>query len=174
MHAVIPIVFLLLLLSARRPASAQSWLVVPRRSTGGPPAQWILERRAALERAGVPDWAQRAILAHWARETGWGRAEWNWNVGNIRAFPGAWRGQVVWLTGRDGRLPYRAYRTLEEGVTDYVRLITRGRYRRAWDDFAQHRDPVRWYRDILAAGYSPLTDQAVREFSRIYERLPNA
>lgn len=176
MSAIVPVLLLLALLGAGTAGgSAQSstgWRVIPQRFTGDRDRRrWIASRREALARAGVPAWAHRAIIAHWARETGYGRFEWNHNPGNIRAFPGAYRGDVVYLRGRDGYLPYRAHRSIDDGVRDYWRLLNAPRYRGALEHL-RRGDPVGWYRAILAAGYSPLTDRAIAEFQRILARLP--
>lgn len=174
MNWAVPVLLLAFLMLRGRPSSDRSapWTEVPRRNTGqGGGAAWVAARRDALGRVGVPEWAHRAILAHWARETGWGRYEWNYNPGNIRAFPGVWRGDVMLLTGRDGTLPYRSYRSIDEGARDYWRLINTPRYRSVLEHLRAGR-PVEWYRGLLRAGYSPLTDQAIAEFQRILARLP--
>lgn len=176
MSITIPAILLLILLAAKSQGQSMSLQhglgpgAVPRRNTGGGGgAQWIAERRAALQRLGVPQWAHRAIIAHWARETGFGRAEWNWNPGNIRAL--GWSGPRVWLTGRDGTLDYRAYHDLDSGVRDYWRLLQSSRYRRALE-LLRAGDAVGWYDAILRAGYSRWSPAAVDEFRRILARIP--
>lgn len=166
---LIPIIFAAL--SSSRPAQAQGWRVVPRVATGSRDRRaWLDARRQVLARVGVPAWAHRAILAHWARETGYGRWEWNNNPGNIRAFSGAWHGDVVWLRGRDGLLPYRSYPSADAGARDYWRLLGASRYRSAMDALRQG-DVVGWYDRLLRSGYSRWSQQAVDEFRRIYEGL---
>lgn len=172
-----PILLLILaILADVRRASAQSPRprsdpsVPPVRTGGRPGAPWVAARRDVLHRVGVPDWAQDAVLAHWARETGLGRAEWNYNPGNIRAI--GWRGPRVWLRGRDGTLDYRAYASIEEGARDYWRLLNTPRYRGALDLLRAGR-PVDWYAAILRAGYSAQSDQALREFAALLRRITN-
>lgn len=175
MNAVVPVLLLLLLLGGRRTAAAaqQSGVAVPRQNTGGGGGSaWVRARFDVLRRIGVPRWARRAVVAHWARETGWGRFEWNNNPGNIRAI--GWPGPRVWLTGRDGALDYRAYPSIDAGARDYWRLVSQTRrYAPALEHLRRGR-PVEWYDALLRAGYSAHTPQAIDEFRRIYARLPDA
>lgn len=115
--------------------------------------------------------ARRAALAGvalWARETGWGRSEWNHNRGNIRS-SGTWPGgQWMTLAGQT----YRSYPDASAGAQGWVRLVTNPTYARAWavlrdgDDTAATAE--RWYRTLLQCGYSAATDAAVAEYSDIY------
>lgn len=171
--SMVPVIVLLLLLTlAGQPGQpGHSPRAVERRNTGGGGGDaWIRARRRVLADIGVPEWARDAILAHWARETGLGRAEWNYNPGNIRAI--GWGGARVWLRGRDGTLDYRAYASIEEGARDYWRLMNTPRYRGALDLLRAGR-PVDWYAAILRAGYSAQSDQALREFAALLRRITN-
>lgn len=106
----------------------------------------------------------RNMLAHWWRETG-RMHEVNYAVGNIKAFPGQWR-------GRYHRLPngsnYRAYANLSDAVHDYINLISGGRYASSWAHLvADPSDVVGWYEQLLSAGYSRLRDTALRQIESL-------
>lgn len=141
----------------------------------------------ALHRRGIePEDATaiaRAFVDHWYSEVGpeRDRAEWNFNVGNIACAgtpdldgqPFGWRGDCVVV--RSGT--YRAYPTLADGVSDYVRLQV-ARYAAPlaflWRNPEARTD---WYARILRAGYSPYTDAKVRAFAtvdRAFVRLAHA
>ena len=131
-------------------------------------------------------WVAIALLGHYAVETGWGRSEYNYALGNIRA--NNWTGPVHYLQGNDDAAPapYRAYPTLDEGVEDNVRLATgtardgtllagsryqpsflallrsdgRGPYTVTADGrtVAFPIDAVEWYADLTRAGWHPYSD----------------
>lgn len=92
-----------------------------------------------------------ALVTQWALECGWGRAEWDFNLGNIT--PGSsWRGDVHRLS--NGRL-YRAYASLDAGLTDTLRLLGSHLYAAAFARLAAGADPVDWYSDLMHAGWNP-------------------
>ena len=150
---------------------------------------WIHTRHAAAMRAllrrGVGEtaawYAAVALVAQWAHETGWGRAEWDYALGNIRANPG-WTGLIHYLDDSGGLYaprPYRAYATLDEGAEDAVRLVVDApMYRPSFLALiassidgpftvqADNRsvrlpmDAVQWYADITRAGWHPFSDRS--------------
>lgn len=94
----------------------------------------------------------RLFAAHVARETGWGRAVWDNNFGNIKA-QGGWTGPFFVLTDRLGFTdPYRAYATPDEGLAAVVRLVSGSpRYAGAWSQLLAG-DP-NWYGTLGMEGY---------------------
>lgn len=91
-----------------------------------------------------PSRASKLVLvAHWALETGFGHACWNWNLGNVKHVAGDGRdycqfrcnevihGQIVWFDPPDPATSFRAFATLEAGVVDYLALL-RGQFGFAW------------------------------------------
>lgn len=103
------------------------------------------------------------IMAQNNLETGHRKSMWNYNVGNIttdgkgqfdyfddlttdeQISPGNWKKM---------NLKYRAYPTLEDGVRDYMRLLSnsKGRYARAWENVV-NPDPVAFSKALKAGGY---------------------
>lgn len=101
------------------------------------------------------------ILAQNALETGGRKSMWNNNVGNIKAnvdgpydyfylkgpeqtAPGKWE-QL--------RMTFRAYPTLEDGVKDYLNLLSKNkRYGAAWSHI-QNPDPAAFSKALKAGGY---------------------
>jgi hypothetical protein len=154
-------------------------LVVPLRRTslGLSRAEWVRSRHLAAYRAlrdlGLsPEQAWNvatALTAQWTRETGWGRAEYDFALGNIRWTP-AWNGATHYLQGNDDASPavYRAYPTLDAGVRDSVRLLALDRrYRPAFLRLVASNDAVRWYSEIMRAGYNPWSQHGVDEFASL-------
>ncbi len=175
---------------------AGGYQVVPARRTGRAPGwdkdhetramqrAWVVTRHAALVRdllgRGVPferAWAMAiAIVAHYVRECGWGRAEWNYSVGNVRWTRGYPKAHL--LDGGDDAepRPYRAFDTLAEGVADAVRLAMggpkndahpNGIYAPAWAHLLGGGDPVRWYDMLMRAGWHPWSQKGLDEFRNI-------
>jgi hypothetical protein len=149
--------------------------VPPRRTYPGTRAAWVQTRFAALvaaldRRALPPDLAcaaARAVLVHLIRETGWGRAEWNFAAGNIKC--AGWAGDCHRLVHADGSTAlYRAYASLAEGIEDYVRLLEGRRYRPAWVYLlTPPHDGVGWYDQLMRRGYHPWSTDALREYVAI-------
>lgn len=125
-------------------------------------------------------WAAVALLGHWAHETGHGRHETDYALGNIRA-NASWRGLVHLLQGDDDRAPapYRAYASLREGVADNASLAVDGaRYAPAFRALlaswgrgpfvvtssnrtvAFPMDVVQWYADLTRAGWHPYSEES--------------
>jgi hypothetical protein len=148
----------------------RAWVVSRHRAI----AAAILEQGVPLDRA----WSMaHAICAHYVRECGWGRSEWNYGVGNIRWTEGFPKAHL--LTGGDdnGPRPYRAYDSLAEGVRDAVRLARTGPVRRngdprgiyapAWDFLLGGGDAVGWYDKLMRAGWHPWSQAGLDEFASI-------
>src|SRR6185295_10826759 len=95
----------------------------------------------SLGRKGLSQESSILFTAHVARETGWGKAIWNNNIGNIKA-SGRLKGPYFWMTdARKERDRYRAYDTLDDGLEDDLALIRDlPRYRDAWA-MLQAEDP---------------------------------
>lgn len=156
-----------LLLASRGAGASASVTGAP--NTGAPPGDaWIRSRweeaRAQLAAAGyAPELAARiaaALVAQWGHETGWGRAEWGHNVGNMKTGGAAWQG-ATWRYGTD---VYRAYPTLAAGIADHIRLLRSGRYAAAWQLLAQGDDGNAWHDAILRAGWHPWSQTSVDEY----------
>lgn len=118
---------------------------VPLVNTGG--ANWRQTRLAALARAGVTGELAISVLAQWDLETDGGRAEWNFNVGNVRPVgdqPRVHLGAVGF---------FRAYATVDEGVRSYLALVQSGRYTPCWG--VLNADPTSddWVRCLGRLGY---------------------
>lgn len=162
---------------------------------------WARSRHAAavdaLVARGLPAqlawWVAVAIVGHWANEVGWGRSERDYALGNIRAGSG-WGGAVHYLQGSDdpAPAPYRAYRSLADGVEDNIRLATgverdgtlaeRSRYQRAFLDLvasvsdgpyvvssggrsvAFPVDVVAWYAALTRAGWHPYSEESMSTY----------
>jgi hypothetical protein len=119
---------------------------LPRVLTGGG-ASWAGERATALARAGVRGDAALSILAMWDFETAGGRAEWNFNVGNLKA------------SGRQARVDlgaagmFRAFESLDAGVAAYLALVQSARFAPCWDKLQAAPTSDDWIRCLGAAGY---------------------
>ena len=121
---------------------------------------WITTRHAALvselQRIGVHNaWqAASAIQAHWADETGWGRAEYGYNIGNIRASGSACSSAHL-LQGSDDTTPrpYCDYPTLAAGVAATVALLRHPRYATAWSYLLATGDGPGYFDRLLRAGW---------------------
>lgn len=160
--------------------------IVPLRHTGGSGSgadrdAWIRTRHAALvaelERRGIGNaWnLAMAPVAHWGDETGWGRAEYDYAIGNIRNV-----GQCPlahMLQGSDDAqpAPYCAYRSLDEGVARTLDLILRRDSRRdyltAFEYLQSTGDPVGWFERLLRAGWHPWSQASVDSFRSEYARV---
>jgi hypothetical protein len=129
---------------------------------------------------GAPSKEQVAmVLAQNDLETGHRKSMWNYNVGNItttdkgsfdyfddlatdeQISPGVWKKM---------NLKYRAYPSLDDGVKDYLNLLSSGRYTKAWEHI-KNPDPVSFSKALKAAGYytaneAPYTKNLVSLFAR--------
>jgi len=169
--------------------------------------EWIRTRHAAtvraLEARGLASslawWVAIAIMGHYAVETGWGRSEYDYALGNIRG--ANWSGPVHYLQGSDDAspAPYRAYGTLDDGVEDSVRLATgttrdgtlvagsryqpsflallrsdgRGPYTVSADGrtVAFPIDVVQWYADLTRAGWHPYSEASQATYRSTVTRV---
>lgn len=154
----------------------------PERDTTALRKAWVVSRHAAAVRhlvdLGHPiDAAWRiatAVVVHYAREDGWGRAEWNFSLGNIRWTQGWPRAHLLQGGDDAGPRPYRAYDSLAAGVADAVRLArtgpvrrggdARGIYAASWDFLAGGGAGVDWYDKLMRAGWHPWSEAALAEY----------
>jgi len=156
--------------------------IVPLRRTGGSGSgtdrdAWIRTRHAALvaelERRGIDNaWnLAMAPVAHWGDETGWGRAEYGFNIGNIRAVGQCPNAHL--LQGGDDSVPrpYCDYPSLEAGVSATLNLILAPRYATGWSQFVADGDPVAWFERLLRAGWHPYSVESVNSFRSEYARV---
>lgn len=146
---------------------------------------WTLSRYnallGALQSRGVanaPNVAA-AIVAHWARESGYGRGhdrdgngtrdggEYRYNIGNIKD-SAAWHGDGQILP--DG-LAYRAYPDLASGIADTLNLLQAHRadhsYGEAFDRLVATGDGHAWYDAIMRAGWHPWSQGALDAYDSI-------
>ena len=132
-------------------------------------AQAILEAWEDLFK-NVPSKEQVSlVLAQNALETGRQRKSmWNNNVGNIKAdLKGPYdyfylRGPEQTSPGKweQLRMAFRAYKTLKEGVKDYLTLLSKSsRYAGAWQHIL-HPDPVAFSKALKAGGYYTANEDA--------------
>jgi hypothetical protein len=130
-------------------------------------APWVRSRLAALEALGVQPAAAVSVVAHWARETGWGRSEYGFNIGNIQDSP-AWTGARQQLA--DG-LWYRAFPSLAAGVRSTHALLLAPRYLPAWTYLQTTGDGLGWYDRLMRAGWHPWSQTALDEYRQIRARV---
>jgi hypothetical protein len=166
--------------------------VLPRPTYPGSVPLWLGTRFAALVAAlrwdGLPFRhalpVARALLALWAQETDYGRAEDNFNAGNLHTGSGVpdagpgWHGARVRRRDGDGFAWFRAYDTLENAAVDAVQFLRSPRYAAAWGWLVRH--PLdgagAWYAGILRPpdggdGYHPYTVLAVYDYVTILNQL---
>ena len=98
-----------------------------------------------------------SIVAHWSIETDRGRAEWNYNLGGIKALPGQ---QYVELRASEGGTArFAAYETLGDGARAYVSLLQR-HYAECWQLLEDGPATPDWYVCLVHHGYmAQQTDQ---------------
>lgn len=137
-------------------------------------AAWTRSRyQALLAVVGQPRLAV-ALLANAALETGWGRAEKNYALGNVR-----WTGSgpAFLQQGGDDRVPrpYRAYDSLEQGVRAYVDKATTGRYAAGWQRLLNGGSEVEWYSYLMVPadgvdGWHPYSDGSLDTYASVLRR----
>ena len=150
-------------------------VIVPTTRTGGSGTgadrdAWVRTRHAALvaelRRRGYGNaWTlAMAPVAHWGNEVAWGRAEYDYALGNVRSV-----GQCPlahMLQGSDDPVPrpYCAHRSLDEGVARTLDLILAPRYAAAWQYLTATGDAVGWYDRLIRAGWHPWSAEAVADY----------
>jgi len=132
---------------------------------------WVRARYELLAAITGSPRVAAALLAHYTRETGWGRSEHNYSLGNIR-WTGA--GPAFYQQGADDPQPrpYRAYDSAEEGARDAVRLASSGRYAAGWQRLLAGGPEAEWYSRLMqpadgVGGWHPYSDAALDEFASI-------
>ncbi len=149
--------------------------LVPKMQTGGDDTRaWLVSRRPLFRfelMRWLAGWADAAMLlslpfvAHSRNETGAGRAEYNFNLGGIRAFAS----QNVDAFERSG-YTWRSYPSLRAGVSGYLStMLGHEARRRACLGYLDHGDAARWYREaIIATGYDS-DETAIPGFVRLWQ-----
>lgn len=140
--------------------------------------QWVIVRvsvsNVALNQNGYDEavypQASMAACACWALETGWGRAEWNFNVGNIHA--NGWPGDSAVLSNGE---EIRVYPSVEAGIADWWRLVVEApRYESAeaafLTDHGTDWEYLLGWSELRRAGYGGSGTNA-REAWQIYNRV---
>lgn len=138
-------------------------------------AAWTRSRyQALLAVVGQPRLAA-ALLANAVLETGWGRSEKNYALGNAR-----WTGSgpAFYQQGSDDPVPrpYRAYDSLEQGARAYVEKATTGRYAAGWQRLSQGGSGAEWYSYLLVpadgvAGWHGYSDASLDTYASILRRV---
>lgn len=152
---------------------------VQRVHTGNDPlptkSGWVLSRLAMVVRilmaAGMsaPNALKAAIdvVSHWARETGWGRAEWNYNPGNVKSYSDA-QERYFLIDSTGSHDYYVSYPNLYEGALWTLQKASHGRYADAWRLVGQGED---WYAALMRAGWHPYTERGLNEFRDVRRRV---
>lgn len=139
----------------------------------------------------TPTKEQVGILwAQYALETGGGGYCWNFNIGNIKKIRNDKHSKYMMLAGTweiiNGKRVvfqppsevtwFRAYDTLQEGVTDYIRFLSSGRYKVAFQA-ALSGSPEEFAHRLKVAGYytAPERDYvlAVRSRFNAFMKIKN-
>lgn len=115
-------------------------------------AEFVKHIIPLLRRHGLTHEQAVLFAAHVARESGWGRAVFQNNFGNIKTGKG-WKGSYFWLTDRYGyRDKYRAWDSEDRGIEQSISLIRDSkRYRHAWRLLRAGK--VAWYGQLGLDGY---------------------
>ena len=118
----------------------------PTRATGG--SDWLNTRLAVASSVFGAREVALSVVAHWAIETAWGKAEHNYNVGNIRPWNAR---QAFFVLGNVGK--FLAFDSVHEGVKAYASLLRAGRYSRCLALLrASPRSPA-WFQCLADSGY---------------------
>jgi hypothetical protein len=117
--------------------------------------------------AGASERVAAAMLAHYAIETANGRAEWNYNLGNVKWYAAPQR----WFSLRGSDDPavggaYLSLPSLAAGARAMVRQASIGHYRDAWARVNAGGSELEWYRDLMLAGWHPYSDAGLDGFAR--------
>ena len=92
------------------------------------------------------DSVAEAVVAHWAIETGYGSAEYNFNVGNIKTF----KADVPFVTRKEGK--FRAFASLDDGIGAYAKALA-DRYPDCVKMLLLSPEKADWYDCLHAKGY---------------------
>lgn len=92
----------------------------------------------------------RSVVAHWAIETQWGAAEFNFNLGGIHA-----SGSQPYFNSTDAGKPTRfvAYSSLEDGAKGYASLLMSSLYKTCALQLMDTPDAPDWYVCLGTKGY---------------------
>ncbi len=114
---------------------------------------FVAYMRGLLAKEGLVGEQATLFIAHVARETGFGRAVWNNNFGNIKQYDNT----TPWHRLSDGQ-PYKSYASARAGVHDNIAFLrdrNGGRYLEAWRMLL--RGDVNWYGRMGLSGYYECT-----------------
>jgi len=119
------------------------------------------------------------VLAQNSLETGHRKSMWNYNVGNIttdgkglydyfddlttseQINPGKWKKM---------NLKYRAYKSLQDGVEDYLKFISGKKYSNAWRHIL-NPDPVKFSKALKSAGYYTANEEPyTKTLTKLYSQ----
>ena len=159
---VVALVVLFLLLSGKSKGKGGGALPVssgnqvPQVGTGG--SSWVSTRYAAafdavgklLPQIDASDLHEIAVsvVALWALETAYGKAEWNYNVGNVMNVGS----QPYFVNAGDGN-SYAAYPTLADAVDAWATLLRSSRYQNAAVQLIENPTSDAWVTLMGQAGY---------------------
>lgn len=129
---------------------------------------WLRSRFDALRALGLTDRTAAALLSHYTRETGWGRSEHNFALGNIRWTQGV-GGPAFYQQGSDDPTPrpYRAFGSLDDGARAAVALASSGRYAGAWSALQGGAPETEWYARLMDAGWHPYSDASLDDYAGV-------
>ena len=129
---------------------------------------WVRSRFDALRAAGANERSAAALLAHYAVETGWGRNEHNYALGNIR-WTSSVGGPAFYQQGGDDAVPrpYRAFNSLEDGARAVLALASGGRYSTAWQALQVGAPETEWYSRLMVAGWHPYSDSGLETYAGV-------
>ena len=164
--------------------AASTATIIPLTRTGGSGTgadrdAWIRTRHAALVaelvRRGYPRsqaWVlAMAPVAHAGDESGWGRAEWGYNISNIRSVGQCPTAHLLQGGDDSAPRPYCSYPSLDVGIAKTLDLILAPRYLAGWQQFVADGDPMAWFERLLRAGWHPYSDASVNAFRSEYARV---
>jgi hypothetical protein len=109
------------------------------------------------------------IVAHWALETNWGKAEFNFNLGGIHSGGG---GPYFWALDAGVRVRFVAWGSLAEGVRGYVDLL-RVHFGGCWSTLTALPElpTSQWYDCLGAHGYYGVRGNYEAAHARVQELL---
>lgn len=150
------------------PTPPRGIIAVAKRNTGGP--TWRADRFAALAAHGITGEIARSIVAQWGFETGEGKGEWCFNVGNRMALGGE-----LGFHLDDGGGPgwYKAYSSLDDAVTEYLELLKSSRFSSCLAELNADPTSDAWIRCLGAHGYYTADVEAyVKGYTAVRARTP--
>ena len=129
---------------------------------------WAREMLALVERQGFRGKPAKLLIAHIARETGFGRSLWNNAFGNVKQFD-AYARNHAWHRLSDHE-PYMAFQSADDGMRYMIAVIrgTGGMRRQAYNKLMAGDQT--WYGDLGRSQYygdAPRNDAAAIEAAAV-------